>query len=168
MKTLYLLRHAKSSWDNSAILDFDRPLNKRGLETAPFIGKVIYDKQIQPDLILSSPAKRAKHTAILVKETAQLSAQIKYEEKIYEASRIKLVEIISDLEEEFKSVLLVGHNPGLECFTNYFTDKMPNIPTACLLKININVEKWSEIAENCGEIDFIIRPKDEFAELSVS
>jgi phosphohistidine phosphatase len=161
MKTLYLLRHAKSSWDNPAISDFDRPLNQRGLEAAPFMGKIIFDRKIQPCLILSSPAMRAKQTALLIKETAQISAKIQYEETIYEASPMRLLEIISELDKKYDSVLMVGHNPGFENLYRILTNEIQPIQTATLAKINLNINKWSDINANCGESEFIIRPKDQ-------
>jgi phosphohistidine phosphatase len=161
MKTLFLLRHAKSSWDNPNISDFERPLNKRGLETAPFIGKLLYDRKIQPDLILSSPAKRAKQTAILVKETGELSVEINYEDNIYEASPLRLLEILSKVNDEAESILLVGHNPGLESLIRILSGEIHAIQTCVLTKLNLNIEKWNEISSDCGEIEFIIRPKEE-------
>ncbi len=86
MKTLFILRHAKSSWDNADSADFDRPLNKRGLETAPLVGETIRRNNFQIDSIISSPAKRAEQTAILVREAAQIKAEILFNDRIYEAS----------------------------------------------------------------------------------
>ena len=168
MKTLLILRHAKSSWDNDILSDFDRPLNSRGLETAPVMGNVIYKKRLQPSLIISSPAKRAKQTAILIKETAQIKSSIRYEEKIYEASPISLLHIIGEVEDKNEVVLLIGHNPGLEGFIKILTGEIKTMPTAGLAKIELNVDSWNEITSDCGKLEFLIRPKDEMKNLDLS
>ena len=123
MKTLYILRHAKSSWDKPDLADFDRPLNERGMIAAPFMGQVIYDRQYQPEIILSSPAKRSKQTAILVKETGELAARIKYDDRIYEASPQILLQVVADTDNKHESLMLVGHNPGIEGFIRFLTGK---------------------------------------------
>lgn len=160
MKTLLLLRHAKSSWQDSTLADFDRPLNSRGLETAPQIGSKIFSRKIEPDEILSSPAKRAVQTAILVRETAQLAAKIQYEEKIYEASPLTLLYLLAEQNEENESILLIGHNPGLERLTEILTGEATQMKTATLVKINLKIEKWSEILPNCGKLDFVLLPRE--------
>src|SRR4051812_38668436 len=104
MKTLLILRHAKSNWDYPDLSDFERPLNSRGMEAAPVMGNVIYKHRFKPDLIISSPAKRAKQTAILIKETAEISSSIKYEEKIYEASPLNLMNITSEIDDKHEMV----------------------------------------------------------------
>lgn len=167
MKTLLILRHAKSSWDNPELSDFDRPLNSRGLEAAPVMGGVIYKKNLQPDLIISSPAKRAKQTAILIKETAQIDVSINYEERIYEASPISLLHVIGDAEDRYERILLVGHNPGLEGFIKILTGEIQSMPTAALAKIDLNIDSWDEITANCGKLDFLLRPRDEIKGLGI-
>ena len=160
MRTLLIMRHAKSGWDNPDLADFDRPLNSRGLKTAPFMGNIIYENDLQPDFIISSPAKRAKQTAILVKETAQIETKIEYEEKIYEASPTTLLYVAAGIPDEKESVLLVGHNPGIEGFIRMLTGESSVIRTAAIAKISLNIEKWSEIAANSGTLDLLMRPKD--------
>lgn len=160
MKTLLILRHAKSSWDNPDLADFDRPLNSRGLESAPVMGNVLYKEDLQPQKILSSPAKRAKQTAILIKETAQIEAPVTYVEGIYEASPLKLLSIISEIEDKIQSALLVGHNPGLEGFVKMLTGEIYALPTATLVKIDLSIESWNDITANRGKVNLFIRPKD--------
>ena len=161
MKTLYILRHAKSSWDNPLLADFERPLNKRGLDAAPMIGEIIYKNRFNPELILSSPAKRAKQTAVLVREVGAIKPEIRYDERIYEASPQTLVQIISELGEESDSSLLVGHNPGLEGLIRFLTGETQTMPTAALAVIDLNVENWAEITVECGTLKKLIRPMDE-------
>jgi phosphohistidine phosphatase len=159
MKNLLVLRHAKSSWENTALSDFDRPLNARGLETIQLIGQEMYSLNLNIDFVLSSPAKRAKQTAILAKESGGISCEINYDEKIYEASAMRLLHIVSEIDDKFESVLLVGHNPGLEELIRVLTGKIQVMPTATLAKNGLNIEKWTEITSNCGKLDFAITPR---------
>jgi len=159
MKTLFILRHAKSSWENADLSDFARPLNERGLKAAPLMGKFIYKNQLQPELILSSPAERAKQTAILIKENAQIG-EIKYDERIYEASPARLLEVISEQSEKLESLMLVGHNPGLEGLLKILTDESQPMPTAALAVIDLKIGKWSEINSSTGKLRMLIRPKE--------
>jgi phosphohistidine phosphatase len=160
MKTLLILRHAKSSWDNPDIADFDRPLNSRGLEAMPVMGGVLFKNNLQPQKILSSPAKRAKQTAILIKETAQIEGKITYVEGIYEASPLRLLNIVSEVEDKVESVLLVGHNPGLEGFVKMLTRESYELPTATIVKIDLDIESWHDITVNRGKVSLYVRPKD--------
>jgi phosphohistidine phosphatase len=160
MKNLLVLRHAKSSWENAELSDFERPLNKRGLETIQIIGQELFRLNLQIDLILSSPAKRAKQTAILVKESGGIACEITCEDGIYEASVMKLLHIISEIDDKFKHVLLVGHNPGLEEWIRVLSGKIQVMPTATLAKLDLDIETWAEIAANCGTLDFAITPRE--------
>ena len=166
-KTLYILRHAKSSWNDASLTDFDRPLNSRGLNAAPFIGEMMGRKDILPDLIISSPAKRAMQTALLVKEASGSNAIIQYDERIYEASPQTLKTVISQVVEEVESVLIVGHNPGIEGVINRLTGNLEPMPTAALAEIVLDIAAWNEIDANCGKLKFIIRPNEEMKGLSI-
>ncbi len=161
MKRLYLLRHAKSSWDDPSLADFDRPLNGRGLKAAPFMGKLIADRKIRPEIILSSPAVRARQTAELFKKAAGLKCQLRFEKDIYEASEADLRRVVSELEEEFVSVLLVGHQPGTGELIRFLTGESPEIPTACFASISLKVDTWADIRNGSGKLDLILRPKEE-------
>jgi phosphohistidine phosphatase len=161
VKTLYILRHAKSSWEKPDLSDFERPLNEGGLNTAPFMGQLLYDRQFQPQLILSSPAKRAKQTAVLIKETAELKAAIKYDDRIYEASPQVLLQVVADTEEKIESLMLVGHNPGIEGFIRFLTGKTEPMPTAALAVVELWVNTWDGIVADSGVLKTVIRPKDE-------
>jgi len=161
MKTLFVLRHAKSSWDDFDLSDFDRPLNKRGLKAAPFMGEKMYQNLFQPSIIVCSPAKRAKQTAVLVKESAQMSKQIIYDERVYEASPFQLLQVISELDTRKDSAMIIGHNPGLEGLIKLLSGENLIMPTAALAVIDMEIENWSEIASDCGKLRTLIRPKDE-------
>ena len=160
MKTVFLLRHAKSSWDDANLADFDRPLNKRGFKTAPLVGETIRKNKFQVDSIICSPAKRAEQTAILVKETAQIEADIRFDDRIYEASPHRLLEIASGLDNNFQSAMLVGHNPGLEGLLKMLTHEVEAMPTAALAIIDLKIESWKEIHIDCCNLLTVIRPKD--------
>jgi phosphohistidine phosphatase len=161
MKTLYLMRHAKSSWDDASLSDFDRPLNDRGLRTAPFMGKLMRDKGLEPAIILSSPAERAKQTAQMAKDAAGFSCELRFDDRIYEASPHTLAQVASQVDDANTSDMLVGHNPGMEGLIRYLTGNLEPMPTAALAVIELNIDKWSEITDGCGELESIYRPKDE-------
>ena len=161
MKTLFVLRHAKSSWDNPDWADFERPLNSRGLDAARFIGELIYQRELHPQLIVSSPAKRAKQTAVLVKEIAGVAKPITFDERIYEASPLTLFNLIREFDEKYESVLIVGHNPGFENLVRMLTGEPVSMPTAALAKISLDIEKWSAIEPDGYALEFLIRPKEE-------
>ena len=161
MKTLYLLRHAKSSWDDASLSDFERPLNERGLKAAPFMGELMHQKAFRPAIILSSPAMRAKQTAELVKESSGLAVGIKFDRHIYEASPQALRQAIAELDDAFTSAMLVGHNPGIEGFIRFLTEQIEPMPTAALAIIELNIQNWSDIDHGCGELKSVFRPKDE-------
>jgi phosphohistidine phosphatase len=160
MKTLLLLRHAKSSWKDTGLDDFDRPLNGRGQKAAPQMGKFLRKQKVQPELVLSSPAERARQTAALVMEAAKLTAPLRYDERIYEASARQLLEVVSQIEEDAKVVLLVGHNPGLEQLLEQLTGEREALPTAALAQISLDVEKWSKVRDNSGSLVRLVKPKE--------
>ncbi len=161
MKTLFILRHAKSSWENPDWADFERPLNSRGLDAARFIGALVYERSLSPQIIVSSPAKRAKQTAVLVKEIAEIPKPIIFDERIYEASPLTLFNLIREFDEKYESVLIVGHNPGFENLVRMLTGETVSMPTAALAKINLGIEKWSEIETDSNKLEILIRPKEE-------
>lgn len=160
MKTLYLLRHAKSSWDDRQLSDFDRPLNERGLKAAPRIGALLRKRKIKPGLILSSPALRAKQTAELVCEAAGLTALLSFEPEIYEASANRLLKIVEGLSDEIDPAMLVGHNPGFAELLAGLTGQTREMPTAALACIELPIECWSDATLGSGKLAWLIRAKD--------
>lgn len=161
MKTLLLLRHAKSSWDDANLSDFDRPLNERGQRAAPFMGGLMRRRGLLPDVIVSSPAVRARTTAELVKQAGALDAALNFVAGVYEASPRALREALASLGDEHSSVLLIGHNPGIEGFIRYLTGEIQPMPTTGLAVIELDIDKWNEIDDGCGELKDMIRPRDE-------
>ena len=168
MKTLYVLRHAKSSWENDELADFDRPLNERGNRAAPFIGEVMKANGLEPELILASSAVRASETARLVKEAAGLDAEIKHNERIYEASTQTLQNIVGSIDDSFDSVMIVGHNPGMEGFVRFLTGKSEPMPTAALAVIDLDISGWGQIDGAPGKLRKLFRPKDEKKNVEMS
>lgn len=163
MKIIYILRHAKSSWDDATMTDFERPLNQRGLKTAPFIGKLMKERGLVPDVILSSPAKRACETAKLVCESAGFETQIKLDQRIYEATVGTLVSIVMEIDDSFDSALLVGHNPGAEGLVYYLTGEIAPMPTAALAVIELKINNWADISNGRGSLRFVFRPREEIS-----
>ena len=160
MKTLYLLRHAKSSWKDATLQDFDRPLNGRGKDSAPLVGRVMRKRKLKVDLVLSSPAARARQTAALVKESAGLSAETLYDERIYEADAARLLEVVSQAAEPADALVLVGHNPGIEELLTFLTGEERRMPTAALACITLDVEKWGKVRARAGRLEWLVRPKE--------
>lgn len=166
MKRLFLLRHAKSSWDDPSIADFDRPLNERGIRAAPFMGELMASRGIVPDIILSSPAVRARKTAELVKESSGFAGTLAHDERIYEASLSTLVKVIAQIGDNLDSALIVGHNPGMEGAVSYLTGETHRMPTAALAGIQLRIDRWEATAERSGLLEFLLRPKEEMKKLA--
>ena len=160
MKTLLLLRHAKSSWKDTSVKDFDRPLNQRGLKAAPAIGRLMRKRKLQPELVLSSPAERARQTTQLVLEAAGLKTEVRYDERIYEASAARLFEIVSQIDEEAGMVMMVGHNPGFEELLEALTGEARSLSTAALACIELDMEKWSKVRAGENHLAWLVRPKE--------
>ncbi len=161
MKTLFILRHAKSSWAEADMSDFERPLNERGEKAAAFMGELMSRKGYEPYVILSSPAVRAKSTSEIVKKSGKLDGELRFEHRIYEASPQTLRQAVSDLDDAYASALLVGHNPGIEGFIRYLTGDLEPIPTAALAVIDLDIDTWLAVSEDRGELKKIYRPKEE-------
>ena len=159
MKTLLLLRHGKSSWDDPALEDFDRPLNERGVIASELMGKYARKKKISADLVMSSPATRAKHTTELFMTAARLKNAPVYDERIYEASARRLLQIISAVDDTNKIVLLIGHNPGFEDLCERLTGEARKDPTASLTCIGLGIDKWSAPKGGKGKLKWRMTPK---------
>lgn len=160
MKTLFLLRHAKSSWRDTTLPDFERPLNKRGKQAAPLIGKFMRREQLRPQLVLCSPAKRARQTVLLVMQAAAFKADLRFDERIYAATLPRLLIVLSQIDERADAALVVGHNPGMEELVQALTNEVRHMPTAALAHITLNIERWSDIREQSGDLVRLVRPKE--------
>lgn len=165
MKKLFLVRHAKSSWKNASLRDIERPLNKRGYRDAPFMGHLMMTKNIKPDLLIASPAVRANKTAeIFCEEINYPSEKIIIKNELYEASRKDILSVIQLTENNYQSLMLFAHNPGLTELVNYLADNnIDNVPTCATVGITSSIEDWNELDDfNCS-LDFFEYPKMYFS-----
>ena len=160
MKTLFLLRHAKSSWVDPNLPDFDRPLNGRGVKGAETIGTFIKKQKLSFDLVLSSPALRARETIEIVLKTAKLQVEVRYDQRIYDASTTDLIEVIKQIEEDKKKVVLVGHNPGIERLLETLTGGTEHVATGTFAKIDLKTTRWAKFLETPGNLDWVVKPKE--------
>ncbi len=149
-KRIYLIRHSKSSWKDKSLEDFKRPLNKRGKKDSQLMGKLLKRKGIYPDLIISSPAKRALKTAINIAKSINYPIEeIEFNIDIYEASIKDILKIIKSIKEKNRIVFLIGHNPSLNLLLDYLikSHNIDNIVTSGIVELGFN-GKWSNIEEN--------------------
>ena len=160
MKRLLILRHAKSSWDDASLRDFDRPLNDRGERDALFMGEVLAERDFKPDLIVSSPAARAKRTAELVRQAAGWEAPLVFDKRIYEASPQELLVVINEIRDEVSTSVFAGHNPGMEGIIRLLTGRTVEMPTASVAVIEFEVDRWSAIGPGSGRLIEVMRPKE--------
>lgn len=164
MRTLYLIRHAKSSWGNPNLKDFDRPLNNRGLRDAPFMAKMLNGKIDGLDKIVSSPAKRAFTTASFFAEAFDMAIEdIQQEKDIYEAYAETIQEIINEFDNDWQQVALFGHNPGFTHLANqYATDYISNMPTCSIVQITGIDTDWSGFNADSASVRAFYFPKQYF------
>lgn len=160
-RRLYLIRHAKSSWKDTKLSDFDRPLNKRGKHDAPFMGTRLRKYHVVPDLIITSPAKRAIKTAkLLAEEIHYPKKEIAEKKHIYAADVQDLLEIIKKLDNQKKQVFLIGHNPGLTLLAEKLSGlPVQNIPTCGIFCVEFQEENWADINDGMGALIFLDFPK---------
>ncbi len=161
MKMLYLIRHAKSSWDSPLLNDFDRPLNERGERDAPRMGKRLKEKKPVVDLFLSSPAKRALTTAEKIAEILNYPAEkIKTDRELYHAEDEEILRIVKALSDKHDVVFLFGHNPGLTDFVNRLTGAViDNVPTCGIVACKLTIESWKQTDWGKGKVEFFDFPK---------
>ena len=149
MKTLTIVRHAKSSWDHPGLSDRERPLNKRGERDAPLMGQRVWEHSIRPSLIISSPATRAWDTARIVAAAITYPLEFLQREKsLYHASVDGILNVIVAQDPGFNSLMVVGHNPGLTDFANYLSPGLTNnLPTAGVVSVEIDQDDWDLFAQ---------------------
>jgi len=160
MKTIYFMRHAKSSWDHLNLADHQRPLNKRGERDAPFMGMVLEHLGVRPDQILSSPAVRAHTTAQHIQESLPgETVPIQVIQRLYPGSLMDYIHALRNLPDAATSALLVAHNPSITHAVNTLAQEdIYNIPTAAIAAIRFPGDSWSQDFSN-GNLEFFEYPK---------
>ena len=149
MKTLFLIRHAKSSWDDPALADKDRPLNDRGKRDAPKMGERLAKRGVKPDLILSSPAVRALTTAeIIAKKLDYKRKNIVVDDRLYAVAADDLLDVIRQLDDKLERVMLIGHNPELTELAHRFSGKITHLPTCAVAEFTFDAKSWSNVGKD--------------------
>jgi phosphohistidine phosphatase len=161
MKTLYLVRHAKSSWKFPNLDDFERPLNNRGRKNAPFMGKVLKKLKVAPNLVIASPANRASMTARMIAAAINYPLEnIRYSEAIYEFSEKALIHVVKKIDDDVNKAMVVGHNPAINGLANYISDQaIGNIPTCGAICVELDISSWANVNAHCGKLKFFEFPK---------
>ena len=145
-RTLFLVRHAKSSWDDVTLPDKERPLADRGKRDAPMMGKRLAKRQVQPDLILSSPARRALSTAeIIAKELSYRAEDIVVDERLYATEAEILLGVIGELSDKLKCVMLFGHNPEFADLAQRLSNEPALMPTCAVAQFTFESTSWASI-----------------------
>lgn len=163
MKKLYIIRHAKSSWTDPMASDFERGLNDRGKSDAPKMGKRFKEKEIHPDVIVSSAAKRALSTARRISEIIKFRKErIKTDSRLYHANEDTILSVVREIKDKHDIAMIFGHNPGLTGFVNDLSSEeihIDNIPTCGIVAFSLPVDSWKDITWNSGKMLFFDYPK---------
>lgn len=162
MKTIYLVRHAKSSWENTDVADFDRKLNERGLKDAPEMGKRLFKRIHHIDAFVSSPAKRAKKTCkLFCKEFDFKEDKITYVDSLYLASSKSFTEVISWFDDDIKNAAIFSHNPGVTDYANSLTNEViiDNMPTCAIFAVQADIKHWRDFETAEKKFLFFDYPK---------
>jgi len=161
-KTLLLLRHGKSSWKDESLPDIKRPLKKRGEEASEEIGKLLKKHKLLPDLILTSPAKRAKSTAEIAAKEAGISKHVEVVDGLYMAEVKDIFKALAEMEGSHKVVMVVGHNPGLEAVLQVFSGHVDSLPTGALACLRLEIDDWKAISmDTAAELVHFWNPEEE-------
>ncbi|MBN1102670.1 MAG: histidine phosphatase family protein [Deltaproteobacteria bacterium] len=162
MKTIYLVRHAKSSWKYPALEDFERPLSGRGRRSAPLMGTVLKKLKTAPHLMISSPANRAAMTARMIAGGIDYPLdRILYSEVLYMSDKKALLDVIKNMDDVVSRAMLIGHNPAITELAAYISDRrITNIPTCGACRIDLDITSWIDIDKNCGKMRFFEFPKN--------
>jgi phosphohistidine phosphatase len=161
MKTLLLMRHAKSSWKHPDLPDQDRPLNKRGEKDAPRMGKFIREKELIPQLILASPAKRVSQTVDAIVGKMDFKGKVNYSDSLYLAEPSTYLSTLREISDEYERVMIVGHNPGLEGLLQILSGQVESLPTASVAHLVLPIEHWADLDESIhGELVERVKPRE--------
>jgi phosphohistidine phosphatase len=161
MKTLLVMRHAKSSWAEASQADEQRPLNKRGRRDAPRMGRLLREKGIVPQAILSSTAERARQTALAVAAESGFEGELQFEASLYAAPAEAYLALLQRLPAELQIVMVVGHNPGVDELVSELTGEDEHLSTAAIARLELSLERWSDVsAETEARLETVWRPRE--------
>ncbi len=161
-RTITLIRHGKSSWNEPAISDFDRPLSKRGIHDAPRVGASLGQAGVSFDKVLCSDAQRARQTLSLLRQGLEIDEKIiEYRHELYGASADHLLSCIADEADSIYSIALIGHNPGMEELANSLAEEPPGPMSTCnVVQLEFDSEKWTDLYHATGTVGLIIKPRE--------
>lgn len=169
MKTLILLRHAKSSWDDPSTGDFDRPLNERGRQAAPRVGRFLVESELVPDRVVCSPAQRTRETWAAVQRELDTPQEASFDQTVYLGAPGTLLDIAQSQPDDADTVMLIGHNPGIAALAEWLAREGDaealerlslKFPTAGLAILEFGVDHWTEIDREVGSLKAFVRPSD--------
>ena len=161
-RTITLIRHAKSSWRDSSLADFERPLNKRGMRDAPRIGAVLSEKGISLDKVLCSDALRARQTLDLVKQEMHMDeSTIEYRSELYGASAQRLLSCIKEQHSSIAHIALLAHNPGIEELADTLSEMAVGpMPTCCVVHLSFDCASWRDLPLSTGKVTLRLKPRN--------
>lgn len=161
MKTLYIVRHAKSSWDHAGLADHERPILDMGQKRTELVGDFLVENNHKVDLLISSHAVRARQTASIIADYLNYPEEdIQISNQIYHSNIDTLFDLLYELPEDVNSVMLFGHNPTFTSFANYFLQKKIDwLPTSAIVCIEFETEKWENVINAKKSAKFVITPK---------
>ncbi|MDH3949258.1 MAG: histidine phosphatase family protein [Gammaproteobacteria bacterium] len=167
MPTLYLMRHAKSDWHSVAKSDFDRPLNKRGSKDAVRMGQWLEQQGLRPEVLLASPAQRAKETVLAVADRLGVKAnEVAFNKGLYLADRATLLKVLHTVPAATDSVLLVAHNPGMDDLVDWLATEPPTLSDSGKLMTTATIAifevsgSWAKLNQNAASLQALLRPKE--------
>lgn len=167
MRTLYLLRHAKSSWDDPALADHDRPLAARGIRATPVMADHLRHAGIVPDVVLCSSSRRTRETLDLLGDAIPATSDVRVEEGLYHASADTLLRRIRMLSDSTRQAMLIGHNPAMQELAillagsgEHLARLIRKFPTAALASLDTSIDRWKDLAAGCATLTGFVRPKD--------
>ncbi|MGB7873358.1 MAG: histidine phosphatase family protein [Anaerolineales bacterium] len=161
MKSLLLMRHAKSSWGNSSLNDHDRPLNKRGEHACRLMGSFLNEQGLIPDKVICSTAVRARKTVEGLLETLSLENEVDFSQELYHADVDALLEQLQPLPDEIEVAMLVGHNPGMDEFLEVICDEQEHMPTAAIAEIEFDISLWHDLTDQTSaKLKNLWKPKE--------
>lgn len=161
MKTLLLMRHAKSSWKDSSLADHQRPLNRRGKQDAPRMGTFLNHQDLIPDVILSSTAQRAQDTAKGLLETLSFEGEVNSHRSLYQSDPSTYLQLLSELPDQINRAMIVGHNPEMDHFLDAICGVFEHMPTASIAVIQFEINSWTGLTDETeGNLVSLWKPRE--------